>query len=116
MSNGKGALLASPQGELLSELRGGSPAEPDAVPPVRAAKRRASSGPVAHSTGREDIEAAVAASGLKLGDRASMTGTITYLSADSKGDVWMQVRLDDGRGLVDCWAGPHKRPAGGTNE
>ncbi len=76
---------------------------------VRAEKRCESP-----ATGREDIEAAVAASGLTVGDRVTMTGSIIYLSADSSGAVWLGVRLDGERGHgVACWAtdiesGPHK--------
>lgn len=66
-------------------------------------------------TGREDIELAVAASGLVIGGRVTMTGAITWLTADSKGRVWMRVRLDGGS-HVDCapediGAGEHKSPA-----
>lgn len=54
------------------------------------------------STGREDIEAAVAKSGLSVGDRVTMDGEITYLSADSRGNVWVRVQFA-GCGL-DCYA------------
>lgn len=84
----------------MLELRGGGASKPDAVPPVRPSRSR-----VRPSEGREDIEAAVAASGLKLGDRVVLAGAITFLSADARGAVWMRVRLDGERGShVDCWS------------
>jgi hypothetical protein len=58
---------------------------------------------VARATGREDIEAAIAARGLVMGQRVTMSGSITYLSADSRGNVWVRVQFDSGGG-VDCYA------------
>ena len=97
-------LPTPPDGEQLPKLRGGGATGPDPLPTVRAAKRRASPRAVAGkevarvATGREDIELAVAASGLRLGDRVTMTGAISFLSATSAGAVWMTVRLDGERG------------------
>lgn len=106
-----------PGGGVVPELRSGGATEPDTVPPVRAKGRRVRDqkapgrevAGVAAGTGRADIEAAVATSGLRIGGRVTMEGEITYLSADSGGAVWMRVQLDGGRGCFDCWATEHKR-------
>lgn len=105
-SDGQSSAMAATPREQLLELRGGSDGEPDPVPPVRASKRGASSG-------REDIELAVAASGLRIGERVILGGEITYLSASSGGAVWMRVQLDGGRGCFDCWASEHKGKSDG---
>jgi hypothetical protein len=73
---------------------------------------RATSGKAAgdkeRSTGRENIEQAVELTGLKIGDTVTATGVITYLSADSKGNVWMRVAFERSWSGVDLWAGKEK--------
>ncbi len=103
----------------MSELHEGREAGPEVLPGAPGKGQRA--GPP-KPTGREDIEFAVAASGLRIGDRVTMSGSITMLSADSGGAVWMRVHLDGERERhIDCWKANvcallHKRPANLRND